>query len=53
MCGPKDEYRIFFIINEAAKAYEGIIPDDCYHVPYMPIEELRQEMRALIFMAMR
>jgi len=48
-CGSKDEYRIFFIINEAAKAYERVIPDDCYHVPYMSIEKLRQEMKVMSF----
>ena len=48
-CGPKDECRIFFIINEASKAYDGVIPDDYYHIPYMTIEELRQEMKAMTF----
>jgi len=48
-CGSKDEYKIFSIINEAAKAYDGVIPDDCYHVPYMPIEELQLEMRYMTF----
>ena len=48
-CGLQDAYRLFFIINEAAKAYESIIPDDCYHVPYMPIEELQQEMKTMTF----
>lgn len=38
-----------FIINEGAKAHEGVIPEDCYHVPYMSLEELRQEITSMIF----
>ncbi len=41
--------RIYFIINEAAKAYEGVIPADCYHQPYMGMEELEQEMKRMTF----
>jgi len=37
------------IINEAAKAYEGVIPVDCYHQPYMPMGELEQEMKRMTF----
>ncbi len=48
-CQPVDAERIHFIINEAAKAYEGIIPADCYHQPYMPMDELEQEMKRLTF----
>ena len=44
VCQPSDVARIYFVINKAAEAYEGIIPDDCYHQPYMPREELEQEM---------
>ncbi|WP_236703239.1 GNAT family N-acetyltransferase [Paenibacillus xylanivorans] len=33
------------IINDAAKAYQGVIPEDRYHEPYMPLEELNQEIR--------
>ena len=44
VCQPGDVARIYCVINEAAKAYEGIIPDDCYHQPYMSREELEQEM---------
>jgi len=38
-----------FIINEAAKAYNGAIPADCYHQPYMPMDELNQEMGRMTF----
>jgi GNAT superfamily N-acetyltransferase len=34
------------IINEAAMAYKGVIPEDCWHEPYMSEEELRGEITA-------
>ncbi len=34
------------IINEAARAYKGVIPDDCWCEPYMPREELLDEIAA-------
>jgi len=40
---------MYFIINEAAKAYEGVIPADRYHQPYMPEDELVQEMSQMTF----
>jgi len=43
-CTESDFSAIFEIINDAAQAYEGIIPDDCWCEPYMPIEELRHEI---------
>ena len=49
LCPPDDIESIYFIINEAAKAYEGIIPTDCYHKPYMPIDELKREMKRMSF----
>ena len=48
-CGPKDEERILYIINKAAKAYKGVIPENCYHEPYMSRGELRREMNAMTF----
>ena len=30
-------------------AYEGVIPPDCYHQPYMPMGELEQEMKRMTF----
>lgn len=48
-CQPEDFNRIYFVINQAAKAYEGAIPADCYPQPYMPREELEQEMRRMSF----
>ena len=43
-CTDSDFNTIFEIINDAAQAYKGIIPDDRWHEPYMPIEELRHEI---------
>lgn len=34
------------IINEAAQAYKGVIPGDCWQEPYMSGEELRREIAA-------
>ena len=48
-CQPSDTERMYFIINKAAKAYKGIIPADCYHQPYMPMDELNQEMGRMNF----
>lgn len=36
--------EIFEIINSAAQKYKGQIPDECWHSPYMPIEELNSEI---------
>ena len=42
-----DEFsRIHFIINEAATAYRGVIPEDRWHEPYMPEQELESEVAA-------
>ena len=49
ICQPGDTERIYFIINEAAKAYQGVIPADCYPQPYMPLTELEQEMAEMTF----
>jgi len=43
-CEPADLSVIYAIINDAAMAYKGIIPADRWHEPYMPMEELRQEI---------
>ena len=48
-CQPGDIEKIYFIINEAARAYEGVIPADCYHQPYMPMTELNEEMKRVNF----
>jgi N-acetylglutamate synthase-like GNAT family acetyltransferase len=43
-CKESDIGEIFEIINDAARAYKGIIPEDRWHEPYMPLEELRREI---------
>ena len=40
----KDFEAIYTIINDAAEAYRGVIPADRWHDPYMPREELRQQI---------
>ena len=39
----KDLTDILYVINSAALKYKGIIPDDCWHAPYMLQEELISE----------
>ena len=34
------------IINDAARAYRGVIPADRWHEPYMPMQELAAEIAA-------
>ena len=46
---PKDAVFIYEIINAAARVYEGVIPRDCYHEPYMSKEELQEEMKSMKF----
>ncbi|MFC1905711.1 GNAT family N-acetyltransferase [Chloroflexota bacterium] len=40
---------IYEIINKAAIAYKGVIPNDRYHEPYMTEEELKHEMKHMAF----
>lgn len=47
--GSEDFEEILRVVNDAAAAYRGVIPDDCYHDPYMPAEELRGEMAEIQF----
>jgi len=44
-CTEDDLPVLFAIINDAAQAYKGVIPDDRWHEPYMPMEELKREYR--------
>lgn len=43
-CKDSDNNMIFEIINEAARAYKGVIPEDRWQEPYMPFEELIKEI---------
>lgn len=37
--------ELYEIINDSAGAYKGIIPDDRWHEPYMPLQELEDQIR--------
>lgn len=41
---PDDLPAMLEIVDRAAQAYRGVIPPDCWHEPYMPEAELRQEI---------
>jgi N-acetylglutamate synthase-like GNAT family acetyltransferase len=43
-CSSEDFEVIYSIINHAAKAYKGVIPDDCWKEPYMSKDELQREI---------
>jgi N-acetylglutamate synthase-like GNAT family acetyltransferase len=45
-CDEQDFGAIYEIVNDAARAYRGVIPADCWTEPYMPREELREEIGA-------
>jgi GNAT superfamily N-acetyltransferase len=50
ICQSNETERLYFIINEAARAYEGVIPSDCYHQPYMSMDELKRETKRITFL---
>ena len=41
-----DSSKILYVINDAAIRYKGIIPDNCWHEPYMSEQELVNEFNA-------
>lgn len=43
-CDDNDFESIYSVINDAAQAYKGVIPEDRWKEPYMPKEELRHEI---------
>jgi len=45
-CTRSDDDAIYKIINSAAKKYNGVIPQDRYHEPYMSRERLSTEIEA-------
>jgi GNAT superfamily N-acetyltransferase len=45
-CTETDVAAIDEIVNEAAHAYRGVIPDDCWHEPYMTRSHLLAEIAA-------
>ena len=44
-CNESDITAIFEIINDAAAAYKGVIPDDRWHEPYLSDEEIRHAIK--------
>jgi len=45
-CADVDLDAMVAVVNAAATAYAGVIPDDRYHQPYMPREEMTTEIAA-------
>jgi len=43
-CTETEFSAILEIVNDAAQAYRGAIPADCWKEPYMPAQELRHEL---------
>ena len=43
---PTDFNSIFHVVNDAAEAYRGVIPEDRWKEPYMSTEELRREIES-------
>ena len=43
-CTEQDLSMMYEIINDAAQAYKGVIPEDRWHEPYMPFDELKREI---------
>ena len=40
-----DSSKILYVINDAAAKYKGVIPDNCWHEPYMGDRELLNEFK--------
>jgi GNAT superfamily N-acetyltransferase len=43
-CRDDERMAILAIVNAAAEAYRGVIPDDRWHEPYMDLRELDSEI---------
>ena len=50
-CTHQDLPTILQIINEAARAYEPVLPPHVYHEPQMTMEELQREIKRVSFLA--
>ena len=46
LCGDDERDQILAIVNAAAEAYRGVIPEDRWHEPYMPASERDAEIEA-------
>ena len=40
-----DRTEILYVINDAAARYKNVIPDNCWHEPYMSDQELLNEFK--------
>ena len=40
-----DSSKILYVINDAAAKYKGVIPDNCWHEPYLSDRELLNEFK--------
>lgn len=49
----KDASEIYSVVDSGSKKYKGAIPDDRYHEPYMPMDELNGEMKRMRFYGYR
>ena len=49
----RNAQEMFKVVNDAAIRYRGVIPEDRYHEPYMPMEELTGEMKRMRFYGYR
>ena len=45
-CTEADLSAMVDLVNAAATAYAGVIPDDRYHQPYMSRDEMREEIES-------
>jgi GNAT superfamily N-acetyltransferase len=45
---PPDFTQILRVVNDAAEAYKGVIPEDQWREPYMSTEELKAEIESAI-----
>jgi GNAT superfamily N-acetyltransferase len=46
LCRDDERSAVLAIINAAAQAYRGVIPDDRWHEPYMPADDQANEIAA-------
>ena len=42
-CTKSDISKILLIINDASLRYKGIVPDNCWHEPYMSEQKMIDE----------
>lgn len=49
----KDPDEVYPVVDNGSKRYKGIIPEDRYHDPYMPMDELLAEMKRMRFFGFR